>query len=218
MFFEQCAAPFDAVERFLVHHGRRWSKSIAAVCTVRDITSASWPSSESTRAPNAKRRFELNLAASSALDLDAVLMVLLDRLAHMAPTGAMTVELYRDADKRLARIASRGIDDAAWKSRATDFNTAPHPVVRAKDTVSISDLNVVSNGLDGKFFLDAGLSFYLGFASRQDEVIGVVSIYADRPYGGEELTFPRSFASHAAIVMRSELYEQTIQQTRELEK
>ena len=95
-------------------------------------------------------------------------------------------------------------------------------MVRAKDTVSISDLNVVSNGLDGKFFLDAGLSFYLGIPLiAKDEVIGVVSIYADRPYpyGSEELTFLRSFASHAAIAIRnSELYEQTIQQTRELEK
>jgi signal transduction histidine kinase len=190
---------------------------------VRDITQRKLAQQQIQRHTERQAAlYELNLAASSTLDLDAVLMVLLDRLAHMAPTGAMTVELYRDPDKRLARIASRGIDDAAWKSRATDFNTAPHPVVRAKDTVSISDLNVVSNGLDGKFFLDAGLSFYLGIPLiAKDEVIGVVSIYADRPYpyGSEELTFLRSFASHAAIAIRnSELYEQTIQQTRELEK
>jgi len=203
--------------------GEDEANPVAAVCTVRDITQRKLAQQQIQRHTERQAAlYELNLAASSTLDLDAVLMVLLDRLAHMAPTGAMTVELYRDPDKRLARIASRGIDDAAWKSRATDFNTAPHPVVRAKDTVSISDLNVVSNGLDGKFFLDAGLSFYLGIPLiAKDEVIGVVSIYADRPYpyGSEELTFLRSFASHAAIAIRnSELYEQTIQQTRELEK
>jgi len=203
--------------------GEDEANPVAAVCTVRDITQRKLAQQQIQRHTERQAAlYELNLAASSTLDLDAVLMVLLDRVAHMAPAGAMTVELYRDADKRLARIASRGIDDAAWKSRATDFNTAPHPVVRAKDTVSISDLNVVSNGLDGKFFLDAGLSFYLGIPLiAKDEVIGVVSIYADRPYpyGSEELTFLRSFASHAAIAIRnSELYEQTIQQTRELEK
>jgi len=196
---------------------------VAAVCMVRDITQRKLAQQQIHRhTEHQAALYELNLAASSTLDLQAVLMVLLDRLAQLTPARAMTVELYRDADKRLARIASRGIDDAKWKSQAANFNNAPHPVVRAKDTVSISDLNVISDGLDCKFFLDANLSFYLGIPLiAKDEVIGVVSIYADRPrpYGSEELTFLRSFASHAAVAIRnSELYEQTIRQTRELEK
>jgi len=196
---------------------------VAAVCMVRDITQRKLAQQQIQRHTERQAAlYELNLAASSTLDLDAVLTVLLDRLAHMVPAGAMTVELYRGAAKQLARIASRGIDDAAWKSRAADVDTALHPVARAKDTVSISDLNLVSDGLDGKFFLDAGLSSYLGLPLiAKDEVIGVVSIYADRPqpYVSEDLTFLRCFASHAAVAIRnSELYEQTIQQTRELEK
>lgn len=195
----------------------------AAVCMVRDITQRELARQQIQRHTERQAAlYELNFAASSTLDLDGVLTVLLDRLARIVPAGAMTVELCRGAEKQLARIASRGIDDTAWKSRAADFTMAPHPVVRAKDTVSISDLNVASGGLDGKFFLDAGLSFYLGLPLiAKDEVIGVVSIYAERPqsYGGEDLTFLRNFASHAAVAIRnSELYEQTIQQTRELEK
>jgi len=196
---------------------------VAAVCIVRDITQRELAQQQIQRHTERQAAlYELNFAASSTLDLDAVLTVLLDRLAQMAPAGAMTVELYRGAAKQFTKIASRGIDDAAWKSRAAVVDTALHPVARAKDTVSISDLKVVSDGLDGKFFLDAGLNFYLGIPLiAKDEVIGVVSIYSERPhpYGSEDRTFLRSFASHAAVAIRnSELYEQTIQQTRELAK
>ncbi|HEX6768233.1 MAG TPA: ATP-binding protein, partial [Candidatus Binatia bacterium] len=196
---------------------------VAAVCMARDITQRKLSQEQIQRHTERQAAlYELNLAASSTLDFDAVLAVLLDRLSQIVPSGAITVELFRDADKPLARIASRGIDDAAWKSRAADIDTALHPVVRAKDSVSISDLNLVSDGLDSQFFLDAGLSSYLGIPLiAKDEVIGVVSIYAERPhpYGSEDLTFLRSFASHAAVAIRnSELYEQTIQQTRELAK
>ncbi len=203
--------------------GENEENPVAAVCLVRDITQRQLAQRQIQRHTDRQTAlYELNLAASSTLDLDAVLTVLLDRLAQMVTAGAMTVELFHGADKPLARIASRGIDDAAWKSRAADFCAAPHPVVRAKDSVSISDLNVVSAGLDSKFFLDAGFNSYLGIPLiAKDEVIGVVSIYADQlhHYGSEDLTFLRSFASQAAVAIRnSELYEQTIRQTRELEK
>ena len=203
--------------------GEDEANPLAAVCMVRDITQRELARQQIQRHTECQAAlYELNLAATSTLDLDAVLAILLDRLGQMVSAGAMTVELYRGAEKQLARIASRGIDDAAWKSQVGEFVSAPHPVVRAKDTVSISDLNVVSDGLDSKIFLEAGLSFYLGIPLiTKDEVIGVVSIYTDQPhhYGGEDLTFLRSFASHAAVAIHnSELYEQTILQTRELEK
>ena len=221
-----------------LHHGSHLSKllnvstftmgedqanPVAAVCLLHDITQHKLAQRQIQRHTERQAAlYELNLAASSTLDLGAVLTVLLDRLAQMVPPGAMTVELIRGVDKPLARIASRGVDADAWHSRAADFNSALHPVVRAKDSVSISDLNTVSDGLDGKFFLDAGFNFYLGLPLiAKDEVIGVVSIYADRAhhYDSEELAFLRNLASHAAVAIRnSELYEQTILQTRELEK
>ena len=82
--------------------------------------------------------------------------------------GAMTVELCRGAKKQLARIASRGIDDTAWKSRAANFNMAPHPVVRAKDTVSIADLNAASDGLDSKYFPWCSSPFWSCCSTRSD--------------------------------------------------
>ena len=203
--------------------GEQEGDPVAAVCMVRDVTQRKLAEQQIQRHIDRQAAlYELILAASSTLDLDAVLTVLLDRLSHMVPAGAMTVELFRGADRRFARIASRGIDDRGWKSRAQNLDGAPHPVVRAKDTVTISDMSMISDGLDSSFFLHSGFIGYLGIPLiAKDDVIGVLSFYAKQPrhYGGEELTFLRSLASHAAMAIHnSELYEQTILQTRELEK
>ena len=79
-----------------------------------------------------------------------------------------------------------------------------------------------ADDFDRSFFREAGFGSYLGIPMiAQDDVIGVLSFYCKEPrhYGSEELTFLRSLASHAAMAIHnSELYEQTILQTRELEK
>jgi len=203
--------------------GEDAANPVAAVCMVRDITDRELVQQQVQRHTERHAAlYELNLAATSTLDRDAVLAILLDRLGRMISAGAMTVELFRGAEKPLARIASRGIDEAAWKSSVAGIPSAAHPVVRAKDTVLISDLTVVSRGLDSRLFVDTGLGSYLGIPLvAKEEVIGVVSIYTDQPHsrGSDELSFLRSFASHAAVAIRnSELYEQTIRQTRELER
>ena len=195
---------------------------LAAVCMVRDVTQRRIAEQQIQRHTDHQAAlYELTRAASSTLDLDAVLTVLLDRLAQSVPTGAMTVELFHDADQQLAPVASRGIDDRGWKSRITRGVAVAHPVARAKDTV-ISDMSLNADDLDRSFFREAGFRFYLGIPLiAQDDVIGVLSFYCKEPrhYGSEELTFLRSLASHAAIAIHnSQLYEQTILQTRELEK
>ncbi|MGZ9143172.1 MAG: GAF domain-containing sensor histidine kinase, partial [Candidatus Binatia bacterium] len=192
-------------------------------CMVRDVTQRRLADLQIQRQTDRQAAlYELNLATSSTLDLDAVLTVLLDRLAQAVPADAVTVELFRGTDQRLARIACRGIDDQGWKSRTIRSDAAPHPVVRAKATVVISDMSVAADGLDSSFFRDVGFKYYLGIPLiANDDVIGVLSFYAKQPrhYGGEELTFLRGLANHAAMAIHnSELYEQTILQTRELEK
>ena len=202
--------------------GEHEGDPVAAVCMVRDVTQQRIAEQRIQRhSDHQAALYELTRAASSTLDIDAVLTVLLDRLAQTMPTGAMTVELFRDADQQLAPVASRGINDRNWKSRITRGVAAAHPVVRAKETV-ISDMSANANDFDRSFFREAGFGFYLGIPMiAQDDVIGVLSFYCkeQRHYGGEELTFLRSLASHAAMAIHnSELYEQTMLQTRELEK
>ena len=97
--------------------GEHEGDPVAAVCMARDITQRKLAQQQIQRHTDRQAAlYELNLAASSTLNLDAVLTVLLDRLSPMVTAGAMTVELFRGADKQLARIASRGIDDRGWKS------------------------------------------------------------------------------------------------------
>ena len=203
--------------------GEQDDDPVAVVCMVRDVTQRRLADLQIQRQTDRQAAlYELNLATSSTLDLDAVVTVLLDRLAQTVSADAMTVELFRGADQRLARIACRGIDDQGWKSRTIRSDAAPHPVVRAKATVVISDMSVAADGLDSSFFRDVGFKYYLGIPLiAKDDVIGVLSFYAKQPrhYGVEELTFLRGLANHAAMAIHnSELYEQTILQTRELEK
>ena len=85
--------------------GDREGDPVAAVCMVRDVTQPKLAEQQIQRHIDRQAAlYELILAASSTLDLDAVLTVLLDRLSHMVPAAAMTVELFRGADRRFARM------------------------------------------------------------------------------------------------------------------
>lgn len=201
--------------------GERGLEPVAAVCILRDIGQHKLAEQQIRRHGERQAAlYELNLAASSTLDLGAVLAVLLDRLAQLVPGNAMTVELLRAGSQELAKIAGRGIDERQWQARQPSIAAAGHPVVRAKDTVLVSDLNLIAGGLDRQYFLSQGFTAYLGLPLiAKDEVIGVVSFYARQPrhYSSDELTFLRALASHAAVAIRnSDLYQQTMRQAREL--
>ena len=90
---------------------------IATVCMVRDVTKEKSAQREIQRHIERQAAlYELNLAATSTLELRAVLDVLLQWLAGLVPGTVTTVLLVGEAGEALRRVACRGIDEAAWQS------------------------------------------------------------------------------------------------------
>jgi len=196
---------------------------IATVCMIRDITIEKSAQREIQRHTERQAAlYELNLAATSTLEVRAVLDVLLEWLAGLVPGTATTVMLCGETDEPLRRVACRGIDDVAWKSESS-LQIAPlHPVLRSKDAILVSKIQIANEGLDSAFFISRGFHSYLGLPLiAKNHVIGILSLYSrqERHYSDEEINFLRSLAGQVAVAIHnSQLYEQTRQQASALEK
>ena len=197
---------------------------IATVCMVRDITAAKIAQRQIERhAAEQAALYELNLAATSTLELRAVLNVLLERLTALVPRTATTVLLLDKANHPLRKVACRGIDQKAWQSEPGDGRSLVHPVLRAKDIVSLPDIRGrIDDNLEAAYFTRHGFYSYLGLPLiAQNKVIGILSFYAheERRYSEEEINFLRSLAGQVAVAIHnSELYEQTSSQAAALEQ
>jgi PAS domain S-box-containing protein len=196
---------------------------IATVCIIRDITKDKAAQQQIKRHTDRQAAlYELNIAATSTLELRAVLGVLLERLAGLVPRTATTVMLLDTVTHQLCRVACRGIDEIIWQSEPFAASESTHPVLQSKDTISISDIQGADTGLDGAFFARQGFQSYLGLPLvAKNQVVGILSFYAQqkRHFNDEEITFLRSLAGHAAAaIYNSQLYEQTSQQAIALER
>src|SRR5919106_1124022 len=195
----------------------------ATVCMIRDITKDKAAQQQIKRHTDRQAAlYELNLAATSTLELSAVLDVLLERLAFLVPHTSTTVMLLDTSTHQLRRVACRGIDERAWQSEPISGNGSTHPVLQSRDVVLISDLRLADPGLDAAFFIRQGFQFYLGLPLiAKDQVVGLLSFYAseERQYSDEEINFLRGLAGQAAAaIYNSQLYEQTSRQAIALEK
>ena len=198
-------------------------RPIAFVCLIRDIT-------QRKKAEEAIQRhidhqaalYEVSVATSSTLELRVVLQILLDKVARLIPQTVTTIMLLSDNQQELIKVASRGIDDNAWKSTAERNDKFIHPATEKKDVVVIPDLQFQNTGLRSEYFAQNGFCSYLGVPlMAKDTVLGILSFYCrdQRHFSDEELNFLRSVANQAAVaIYNSQLYEQTRNQAQELEK
>ena len=200
------------------------NRHIATVCMIRDISEAKTAQRRIER-HNAEQAalYQLNLAATSTLELRAVLNVLLERLAVLVPRTATTVLLLDKAKQPLRKVACRGINEQDWQSEPDSGRNLIHPVLRTKDVISLPELRGrVDDDLDAAYFVRHGFVCYLGLPLiAQNQVIGILSFYSPevRCYGEEEINFLRNLAGQAAVAIHnSVLYEQTRRQAAVLEK
>ncbi len=178
---------------------------IATVCMIRDVTKEKSAQREIQRHIERQAAlYELNLAATSTLELRAVLDVLLEWLAGLVPGAATTVLLVGEAGEPLRRVACRGIDEAAWQSAPPRESAALHPVLHSKDVILVSNIS------------------YLGLPLiAKNHAVGILSFYSqqERHYSDEEVNFLRSLAGQVAVAIHnSQLYEETSRQASALEK
>jgi len=199
------------------------SKHIGSICMIRDITQAKTAQRKIDRHIERQAAlYQINLAATSTLELRGVLNVLLERLETLAPGAATTVMLLGKSNQELRKVAGRGIDETAWKSEPA-YTRATHPVLRRQDIVEVADIRSPDgDGLDPAFFISPGFRSYLGLPLiAQNRVIGILSFYFrdEHRCDPEEMSFLRSLAGQAAVAINnSELYERTSRQAIALEK
>jgi PAS domain S-box-containing protein len=197
---------------------------VAFVCIVRDVTEQKKAQLDIQR--HTERQvalYEINLATTSTLELRAVLNVLLQKLIALVPETATTIMLLDKNARELIKVAAHGIDEEAWKAHSVGrSDDSTHPVLRAKDAVRISNIQIPNMGPDSDYFRSSGFVSYLGVPLiAQDKVLGILSFYCrhERYFRDEEINFLRTLAGQAAgAIQNSQLYEQTKQQTIDLEK
>ena len=199
-------------------------RPVAFVCIVRDITQQKKAQEEIQRHTERQAAlYEINLATTSTLELKAVLDVLLEKLARLAPRTAITVMLLSDNGRELIKVAARGIDEEAWKSEAAGTgNSGQHPVLASKDAIWASNLQLDSPGLHAEFFCQKGFVSYLGLPLiTHNKPLGILSFYCREAqyFSDEEINFLKTLAGQAAgAIDNSQLYEQMRTQAIELEK
>ncbi|MGE5220587.1 MAG: ATP-binding protein [Chloroflexota bacterium] len=197
--------------------------TIATVCMIRDITQSKAAARQiAAHTERQAALYELNVAATSTLELSAVLNVLLQRLESLVPRTATTVMLRSALDQPLRRVACRGIDELAWQCEPDAATEISHPVLVAKDVIWLGDIRQPQKGLDVNYFIRQGFRSYLGLPLiAKDQVIGIVSFYSRdvRRFNDEEINFLRSLAGQAAVAIHnSALYEETRRQAAALKK
>ncbi len=167
---------------------------------------------------------DINMAATSSLDLHGVLNMLLDKISILLPYAASGVSLFNRETGKLEQLAVRHLDEMALTEvleksggglgRIAFENEAP---LKIRNVRADSRLPQVA-----EFFIKHGLVSYLGLPLiAKGKVLGVLAILTEEEheFSNEEIGFLSILAGQAAMAIRNaELFEQTKKQAVELEK
>jgi len=164
---------------------------------------------------------EINLAATSTLDLPTVLDVLLEKIDLLLPYSAASVRLFDKQTGKIEPVACRNLDKEEWKAEQWRGGRGiPNVVFEGKAPWMVSNIQTHPRVRDPEFYRKHGLVSYLGVPLKvKDDVLGVLSVYTKEAhqFSTEEVEFLSTLARQAAIAIHnSQLYEQTKQQAVEL--
>lgn len=166
---------------------------------------------------------QINVAVTSTLDIRAVLMVLMEKIAALLPLSTVQVWLLSGKDRELERTACWNLDEEEWKRRSSR-GTPPlvQAVIEGKKAVTTANLQTDSRAVNSDFYRKHGLLSYLGVPLIvKEEVLGVLAFFTreERPFPREEIDFLSTLAGQAAMaISNSQLYEETRRQALELER
>lgn len=167
---------------------------------------------------------DINIAATSTLDLRDVLDMLLDKIHLLLPYAACSVSLMDPASGKLEPLAVRNLDETELKAIAERSGGGLRRIVlESKSPLVISNVQADSKlPLVTEFFIKHGLVSYLGLPlMAKGEAIGTISVLTkeEHAFTTEEINFLSTLAAQAATAIHnSQLYEQTKKQAAELEK
>ncbi len=165
---------------------------------------------------------EINLAATSTLNLQSVLEQLLEKIEQFLDFRAVTtVRLVDRTTGTLVFSVSRNIDKEEINGYRERVKTSFADLVmseRAK--LMVSDIQKDPRCSEPEFFRKLGLRSYLGVPLiAKDAVLGVLSIMSpDRhEFSGEQVEFVSVLAGQAAMAIHNaQLYENSLRQSEEL--
>ncbi|MGH7768528.1 MAG: ATP-binding protein [Candidatus Binatia bacterium] len=166
---------------------------------------------------------EINLAATSTLDLPNVLRVLLEKIGVFLPYAAATVRLFNKSSGLLEPIACLNLDEEEWKEEQWKGGRGlPNVIFKNRVPWMVRNIQTDSCVQDPDFFRRQGLVSYLGVPLIvKDEVFGVISFYTkkEHEFSNDEIEFLNTLVGQAAIAINnSQLFEQTRSQAVAMEK
>lgn len=167
--------------------------------------------------------YDLNRGITSTLDVESVLRILLDHIALLFSSYAVTVSWINPQTRTLETIASREGTGSELSDRdLLGAQSLPLLVLQRQTLLSIADGRVDAGAADPDIFLHHGWVSYLGLPLLvKNEALGVLSFYSRNrhEFTRDETTFLSALVNEAAIAIHnSQLFEQTRQQALELEK
>lgn len=166
---------------------------------------------------------EINLAATSTLDLRGVLNVLMEKIDVLLPYTAFLVWLVDRESGLLERAACWNLDEVEWKRRKL---TGTPPLVKeamtSKTPVVARNVQTDPRTLDPEFYREQGLVSYLGVPLQiKGQVLGVLVFLTreEHQFSDEEIEFLSTLVGQAAVAIHnSQLHEQSKMQAVELER
>lgn len=167
--------------------------------------------------------YDLNRAITSTLDVASVLSILLDHIALLFSSCAVSVSWVDARSKVLETIACRGPTGGEPPRWAVASNESlPSLVLQEQKPLAILDGRADLRTAELDLFRREGWVSYLGLPlTVKNETLGVFSFYCreKHEFGLDEIAFLNALVNEAAIAIHnSQLFEQTSQQATELEK
>jgi signal transduction histidine kinase/HAMP domain-containing protein len=167
--------------------------------------------------------YDLNLTITSTLDLTRVLNTLLEEITSLFSSCAASVGWVNTQSGALEIIAHRNLDPTDKMQDGIVLEEGlPLLVLKGQSILAISNAQLDPRTSNPEFFRQHRLLSYLGMPLiAKGECWGVLSFYTreERHFTVEEMNFLTALVNQASIaIYNSHLYEQTRNQTSQLEK
>jgi signal transduction histidine kinase/CheY-like chemotaxis protein len=156
---------------------------------------------------------EINVAAVSTLDLQAVLQILLEKIDIVFPAFATTVRLFNQQTGELEPVACRNVNEKEWKAISQDgLKGLAKVVLENKIPITVSNVQTDPRSAISHLAVKEGLISFLGVPLiAKEEVLGLISFYAKEKYSfsDREIEFLTTLAGQAAVAIHNaQLFEQ----------
>ena len=164
---------------------------------------------------------DIGLAATSSLDLEAVLHELLQKIDRFLPYPVTTVQLFNKKTGRLEATACQNMDQNAWKEEV-DCRSGLESSAAGIVPIVVCNSQTDPPTLWSAFLRRHGLvSFVQLPLIAKNERLGIITFFKkeEHEFTGGEIEYLSTLAGQAAMaISNAQLYERSTEQAIELDK